>query len=337
MTPVLPDCQIPYSILVSVHAHLLAGVDIFQQAICLSGVLHTLRPLKVNDSYMEHRYRSLFSTLDESSSHGFESLRTVTAEAIVELTAKQSGGGLAALFITDDTNCEDSFFPKSTDWLTPRTFCKRLVIGDCAAEGMILGPIMGKIPTQDIVRLLTNSRAIPSTSLAQFGLSSSDLKDFDRHTQGGMKALTDLQNEIAFQGPIEAVIATTPSNSIFVYRCDRPNTWSGGPLAALAHRTIELLYLAGMPLKYPTAEAEKDRELSQLLMKHWTDFALGKEPWRGAGKERWEMLYEGTGDAREVRRDPGETRNLKLVEEGLFGTADKLARISVALTGGVII
>jgi carboxylesterase type B len=337
VTPVLPDIRISHSMLVSVHAHLLAGVDVFQQAICQSGVLRTLGPLKVNDPYMEHRYRSLFATLDKSLSQSVESLRTVPVEAIVELTAKQSGGALAAFFVTDDTDCEDSFFPKSTDWVTPYAFCKRLMIGDCAAESMILGPIMGQIPSKDIVRLLTSSRALPSTFLPQFGLSSSDLGDFDHHTQVGMKALTDFQNEITFHGPIEAVIAAAPGISTYVYRFDRENAWPGSLLAGIAHHTIELLYLAGVPLECPTAEAEKDRELSQLLMKHWTDFATRKEPWRGAGKERWEMLYERNGDAREVKRNPGETRNLKLVGEELSENADTMLRISVGLSGGTIL
>lgn len=316
---------------------MLAGVDLFKQAICQSGVLRTLGPLKVHDPYTEHRYRSLFAALHTDARPDLESLRALPAEAIVRLTAKQYGGTLAAFFITDDTDCEDSFFPKSTDWVTTRAFCKRLMIGDCAAEGIIMSPIMAQIPPADIVRLLSSPPTLPSTFLAQFGLSISDLINFDHHKQAGMKALTDLQDEIAFHGPIEAVITAAPARSTYVYRFDRPNSWSGGPFTGIAHHTIDLLYLAGVPLRYPTAEAEKDRKLSELMMKHWTDFAVGKEPWRGTGTERWEMLFESNGNTREVRRDPGETRNLKLVGSEVFENADKMLRVNTALSSGTVL
>lgn len=323
--------------LASVHAHLLAGQDLFQQAISQSGVLRTIGPVKVSDAYAEHRYRSLFELLPPDGAQSLESLRAVQAEKLVELTFKQYGHALGGCFITDDTDCEDGFFPKNTDWITVQPFCKRLMIGDCATEGMIMAPVMALLPPADAIKVLSSTPTLPSSVLSQFGLSSSKLDKLNHHDQAGMKLLTDLQNELAFHGQIEAVIAAAPADSTYIYRLDRPNSWPGGPFAGIAHHTIDLLYLGGVPLRFPTAEAGKDRKISEAMLTHWTDFAAGKAPWRSAGTERWEMLYGSGGEIGEVKRAPGEARGLKMVGKAYFENADAVHHINTALSSGFVL
>lgn len=284
-----------------------------------------------------HRYHSLFATLHAGTPTGLESLRSVPAEVIVDLTAKQSGGTLAAFFVTDDTDCEEGFFPKGTDWVTNQPFCKRFMVGDCDTEGIVLAPLLALMPCADIVKLLSSPPTLPTPYLSHRGLASSDLASFDHQKPASMKALIDLVTDVVFQGPTEAVIAAAPRHSTFVYRFDRPNSWPGNPFTGMAHHTIDLLYLAAVPVRFPTSEAEKDRDLSQLMMKHWTDFAVGKEPWRATGTERWEMLYDKAGDAREVRGEVVETRNSKMLGDVLGKNADKATRINVALSSGTVL
>lgn len=322
--------------LASVHAHLLAEAELFSQAICQSGVVHTVGPLKLRDPYTTERYNSLFSLLDTDTTKDLYALRSLPAESIVNLTSKQSGGALAAFFITDDTDCQYGFFPPDTDWVTIRPFCKRFMIGDCATEAVVLAPLIAQMPLADIRKLLLGSSKLLSAYLAQFGLSKSQLATFDHHTPAGMKALIDLMTDVGFHGPTQAVIAGSHPDSTFVYRFDRPNSWPASPFAGTAHHTIELLYLASVPLTFPTSEAEIDRKLSKLLMKQWVDFAVGKQPWRPYGDEHWEMIYDVTGNAVSIRKEALQSSGRRMVRGGFGEHTDEISRIKVAFSSGAV-
>jgi len=319
----------------SVHSHLLSPEPLFQQAIMQSGTVRTIGPLKPQDPYMANIYSSLATTLGFPANSDPEALRALPATALIGAMAQLAGPTLPVSFITDDTDYEDGFYPKDTDWATPQPFCKRLIIGDCQVEGIIIAKNLGEIPEADVEILLSDPDSLDPTYLAKFGLG--DLVKGQTIPVPLVHRLVGLATELTFFGPTQEVIEKADSATTYVYRLDRPNGWGPGPFAGVAHHTIDLLYLAGVPKKFPTSDADKDAKLSDAMVGQWVDFVVGKEPWRAAGKENWELVYGADGDVKETRRDEVTSRDFANIGKAIGGNAGKALKINAALSSGKVL
>ena len=171
---------------------------------------------------MDQQYDSLAQCLGHVSSVAPDELRKVSSDDIVQANAKISGGKLAAFFITDDASLDGAFFPSDTDGVTIQPFCKRLMIGDCAVEGIVMAPVMEGIPQSDLKRLFFTAPTLQKSYLSKMGITTPDAAGSSNHDDIIMPNLIQLQTELAFFGPIQAVIDAAPAESTYVYRFNRP-------------------------------------------------------------------------------------------------------------------
>ncbi|KAL5346203.1 hypothetical protein ACLOAV_008469 [Pseudogymnoascus australis] len=320
----------------SVHAHTVSTEALFSQAICQSGVVRSIGPLPPSDPYMDGFYNSFSAQLGKTPPASPETLRKIPARDLVNAAVYLAGGNLPIGIITDDSALPEGFFPSNTDFVTPSSWLQRFMIGDCAVEGVIVAPNMLHIPTSEMATFLSGPDAPPKSHLAKFGLADLDTATVDELNPPLIHRLVGLLTELAFFGPSEEVIAASPPASTYVYRFDRPNGWGPGPFGEVAHHTIDLLYIAGVPKTHPTSNAQKDIEVSEKMIRQWIDFVVGKEPWEATGNEGVQLLFGEDGSMKEVGREMVRSRDFENVG-GVTGENAWIAlRTNIAFCTGVI-
>jgi carboxylesterase type B len=320
----------------SVHSHVISQPALCNSAILQSGSVRTLGPVAASDSYQTGLYARISEKLGHFTPPSPEILRQVPAQDLITIMHALFGNSLAVGLISDDSELEDGFFPIGTDWVTPQPWLKRLMVGDCAVEGVIMVPNMMRITPPDLVSFLNSEQSLPQSVLANYGLDNLTLKKIPTLNPPLMLRLINLETAAAFFGPGEDVISKAKPESTWVYRLNRPNKWGPGMFANIAHHTIDLLYLSGVPKSFPTAEPEIDTALGEAMVQHWLDFVVGKAPWQATGTERVEMVYGEDGTVGEKKSTEHKTRDFKNVESVKGEGAEKALRVNLLLATGLV-
>ncbi len=181
-------------------------------------------------------------------------------------------------------------------------------------------------------------QCLRASGLSEATLKSYNLDDVETKDYGGVvPALIDFQTDLAFKGPIEFVKAAANPDSLFIYRFERENKWGPGPFSGHAHHTIDLLYLAGVPLHFPTSEAEVDVEIAMKMIDAWVDFGNGGQPWTSYSQNQSELII-GRDGSFNIDTDcvKSEKSNLSNMKKEISANPAAVVRLNAVLSNGAV-
>ncbi|PVH84303.1 alpha/beta-hydrolase [Cadophora sp. DSE1049] len=312
---------------ITMCSKLFASALPFSQAILQSGVGSlTVRTVKHQQGVYEKMLSHL--KLDTgSSTENLNALRKVSADDLVLSYIALGSGPVPAWQATVDnyflaTNC-------SVPSLSSQTYhpsVKRLLIGDCADEGLIFSmPLSKRQWTFDRVQKLAIEVLGEQQAKDVFGAYgiSSDLS-YDEL----FSCLTKLLSDAEWSQPIREVAKSFSNGDVFYYHMIEGNPFDGAHKGK-AHHAVDLIYIF---LTYQDHLPATLAALSETMVYHWLKFINGGQPWTvfdqkldGASKI---MLFGPEGRSVEVSENSKSVyKNLLLCEE----MKDNIGRFAASL------
>lgn len=312
----------------SVHNHLLHGKALFDRAICQSGVANTMGPLPLNSHLHQGAYDALKKQLKVKD---LKELRSVPPAELVD-AAKELYPGLPVSLSLDDSDLAGGFYPSKTKFNSVPKFCKALMIGYCTNEGIIMAQALATLGSERLGKYLKTS-GISAETLKSYGLDDVESKDFNSL----IPALIEFQTDSGFKGPAESVKANASPDSLFSYRLERENKWSSSPFSGEAHHTIDLLYLAGIPLHYETEDPVTDKQISEKMIDAWVTFGNGGQPWSPYSNDQAELIIGRDGSFTTVTESvKSHKASLNNMKKEIERNPEAMVSLNAALCNGAI-
>ena len=208
---------------------------------------------------------------------------------------------------------------------------KRVLLGDCAAEGLIfaMGVQAQQLDFEKVSSLaishLGSSEAAKEV-LHMYGMSA------EQTSEQLFKSVIRLLTDAEWSQPINCVAKSIPGKK-FYYNISAQNPFPG-PTQGTAHHGVDLLFTF---LTYQEYLPESMKGLAVVVAGKWLDFVNGKEPW-GAfeGGESGDGVMMGFGESGEFgerkEKEKSSYNGLRLCE----GLQDRIGSLAAALRGEVI-
>ncbi|RDL31820.1 Uncharacterized protein BP5553_09222 [Venustampulla echinocandica] len=203
---------------------------------------------------------------------------------------------------------------------------KRLLIGDCDAEGILWVDKLKQLAwTYEKLQALSSSilGEERTTELLQAYELSADAAP-ERLIPGLIRLLTDAE----WSQPIEAVAHSFANGDVFYYHFKEGNPFPG-PKQDVAHHAVDLLYPF---LTYNDHLPDNLKTLAKTMAKQWLAFINGGQPWKPYDQKlsgaATVMVFGNGGRATEALESekPG-YETLRLVERLQGGISDLAAKI----------
>ncbi|CZR65126.1 uncharacterized protein PAC_15026 [Phialocephala subalpina] len=301
----------------------------FTQAILQSGVGSlTVRTSKYQQSVYEKVLAHLKIETDKSS-EGLKALRDVSADDLVLSYVALGGGPVPAWQATVDdyflaTNCSVSSL--SSQKYHPSL--KRLLIGDCADEGLIFSmPLSKRQWTFDGVQKMTTEvlgEQQGNEVLQAYGISA------DLSYEELFACLIKLLSDAEWSQPIREVAKSFSNGDVFYYHMTEGNPFDGAHKGK-AHHAVDLIYIF---LTYQSHLPSNLATLAETMASRWLSFVNGGQPWsvydqKSDGSSKL-MVYGPNGRSGEASESSKPAyKNILLCEE----LKESIGRFAAGLHG----
>ncbi|KAJ5649776.1 uncharacterized protein N7484_003499 [Penicillium longicatenatum] len=253
----------------SIHAHLLAGHELFDRAIMMSGAAPTLFP--VRSELFEEQWNGLCEragAVGSTPSARLEHLRSLDVNDILKY-AGQAVMGPAG---------DGKLIPKtwSFDDNVSNARCKSIILGDTNVEALIFDGMLRRLTQEKLHEAI--SRNFPDNKAKElchhFGFSQGQSAEAFRD------AFRLLLGSVLFQYPnIGIAEASRKSdswkNNVFLYHWEEPSPFPGATQGMSYHGLCALL----MHLNELDSCPQATRDVSLEAARLWAAFAHGQQPW----------------------------------------------------------
>jgi len=206
---------------------------------------------------------------------------------------------------------------------------KRLLIGDCADEGLIFAPIIQSMGWT-AERLQKVATGILGDADGQKLLDIYQIKP-GQSPKEVFSSLIRLTTDIDWSQPMEAVARSFSNGDVFYYHVTETNPFPG-PSTGRAHHGVDLLFNF---LTYEEHLSVEQQKLSRAMARRWISFICGEDPWTPYDQKQGTiMLFGDGGKATEMQEsNKSSWKRLRLVE----GLQDKATDLTAAIKGFEVI
>lgn len=206
---------------------------------------------------------------------------------------------------------------------------KRLLIGDCAEEGLIFAHAIQSMrwTAESLQNVATE---ILGDADAQKLLDMYQIKP-SQPNEELFSNIIRLATDIDWSQPIEAVAHSFSNGDVFYYHVAETNPFPG-PNTGRAHHGVDLIFNF---LTYEEHLSVEQQNLSRIMARHWISFICGEDPWTPYHqKPGTVMQYGDGGKVTETRESDKLTwEGLRMVES----LQDKVTDLTAAIKGFEVI
>ncbi|KAK5219670.1 hypothetical protein LTR72_008054 [Exophiala xenobiotica] len=305
----------------------------FSQAILQSGVAPlTVRTMKHHQDSYDKLVAHFKIDYELSPEQKLEALRNIPADDIVKgyvslgspvKSWQAAADGYLLKEVPSFSKLSSIHYPKSI---------KRLLIGDCAAEGLIFIMKVKQMQwTFEGVQALavqilgeeTSKRVLEAFGI-RLGLSPEEL----------LGGVTRLLTDAEWAQPVEIVARSFSNGEVFYYHVAEGNPFDG-PHKGKAHHAVDLLFIF---LSYQEHLPGELRQLAEKLAEHWLVFITGGRPWTPYDAKvpasAKLMQYGPNAQVREIPEVEKQSYSRLRLCEGL---QDDISALAAALRGEEIV
>ena len=183
-------------------------------------------------------------------------------------------------------------------------------------------------------RLVTSleKSGISTQTLEAYGIAAVSAEPFPTI----VPKLIEFHSDLVFNGPTGILKTKVNPLSLYAYRFERENKWRQSPFYGVSHHTIDLLYLAGIPLRYPTEEAETDGKIAVELLHAWIKFAYGEQPWSPYSQDQTELVIGKDGSFTSTKVCGHSSDRMQLMKAEFEKDPVALLNLNAALSNGAV-
>ncbi|KAJ5647320.1 hypothetical protein N7490_003692 [Penicillium lividum] len=252
----------------SIHAHLLAGHELFDRAIMMSGSAPTLFPVRMD--LFEEQWKGLCSragAAESTPSARLEHLRSLEVNDILKHAGKAVMG------------------PAGDGKLIPKTWtfedgvsnarCKSIILGDTNVEALIFDGLLGRVSQEKLHQSISRAFSDKAGEFCHhFGFSEG--QSFEEFRD----AFRLLIGNVLFQYPNVGIAEASRKsdswkNNVFMYHWEEPSPFEGPTRGMSYHGLCALL----LHLNELDACPPATRDVSMEAARVWAAFAHGQQPW----------------------------------------------------------
>lgn len=253
----------------SIHAHLLAGHNLFDRAIMMSGAALTLFPVRMD--LFEEQWKGLCTRAGATGSTAAERLEHLRSLDVSDIL-KHSGRAVMG------PAGDGVLLPKTWDFKdqVSNARCKSIILGDTNVEALIFDGMLRSLSQGKLHQLITQrfSEENAAKLCHHFGFSKGQT---DEEFRGAFRLLI---GNVLFQYPNVAIAEASRQsdawrNDVFLYHWEEPSPFAGLTQGMSYHGLCALL----LHLNELDACPRPTRDVSLEAASIWAAFAHDKQPW----------------------------------------------------------